>query len=204
MSYADETEYASRNLIELVGHEEKRLADLTAALRGEEAKYRANKWDFETSDLNDDFSDVYVQAAFHRMAKAHQETQKLKGEVETLQTSIGTKQFAIQAICGALLQIAKQGISLVHGNLAATPPGRNVGDEPLKDIIWQGRNQALHYEDGNFSSAVVTLFAQLEKTCGREFALANHVRQSRAKQIVHLLGWIDHKVFDNDLRSLGL
>lgn len=204
MSYADETEYASRNLIELVGHEEKRLADLTAALRGEEAKYRVNKWDFETSDLNDDFSDAYVQAAFHRMAKAHQEAQKLKGEVETLQASIGTKQFAIQAICGALLQIAKQGISLVHGSLAAAPPGRIVGGAPLKEIIWQGRNQALHYEDGNFRPAVVTLFGLLEQAYGQDFALANHVHQSRAKQLVRLLGWTDHNIFDNDLRSLGL
>lgn len=204
MSYADDTEYASRNLIELVGHEEGLLAELNATLRAQEVKYRVNKWDYETSDLNEDFSDAHVQAAFHRKAKAHQEAKKLKGEVEALQTSIGAKQLAVQAICGALLQIAKQGISLVHGSLAAASPGRDVAGAPLKEIIWQGRNQALHYEDGAFSSSVVTLFGILEKARGSEFALTRYPHRSRAKQVVYLLGWTDHKAFDTDLRSLGL
>src|SRR5262245_47163344 len=38
--------------------------------------------------------------------------------------SLGQKMFSTAAICGALLQIAKQGISIVHGSITACPKGR--------------------------------------------------------------------------------
>jgi hypothetical protein len=204
MTYFDDTEYASRNLIELITHEEKELALLKDSLIAEEAKFRVNKWDFETSDLNDDFSDAYVQAAFGRMAKAHQEAEKLKARAVALQVSIGARQMAVQAMCGALLQIAKQGISVVHGGLSAAPSGRTISGIALKDIVWQARNQALHYEEGNFRRAVTDLFQQLEKSHGSEFSLTKHANQSRAKQTVMLLGWNEYAVFQQDMKSLGL
>ncbi|KAA9387726.1 hypothetical protein [Neorhizobium galegae] len=204
MTYFDDTEYASRNLIELITHEEKELALLKDSLITEEAKFRVNRWDFETSDLNDDFSDAYVQAAFGRMARAHEEAGKLKAQANALQVSIGARQMAVQAMCGALLQIAKQGISVVHGGLGAAPSGRGISGIALKDIVWQARNQALHYEEGNFRRAVTDLFQQLENSHGSEFSLTQHAHQSRAKQTVALLGWNDYAVFQKDMKSLGL
>ncbi|MGO7658883.1 hypothetical protein ACC679_28620 [Rhizobium ruizarguesonis] len=204
MTYLDDTEYASRNLIELITHEERELGILKDGLRTEEAKFRANRLDFETSDLNDDFSDAYVQAAFGRMARAHQEAEKLKAQATALQVSIGARQMAVQAMCGALLQIAKQGMSIVHGGLGSAPSGRSVSGIALKDIVWQARNQALHYEEGQFNGAVTAVFSQLERSQGNEFSLTLHANQSRAKQTITLLGWNDYALFRNDMMSLGL
>lgn len=204
MSYVENTEYAARNLIKLVSHEEIELAKLKQELTEEEAKFRVNRWDFETSDLNEDFSDAYVQAAFFRMAGAHQESERLKARAAELQASIGTHQLSVQAMSGALLQIAKQGISVVHQSLAQAPDGRHLSGIPLKQIIWQGRNQALHYEEGQFNPAVTQLFNNLEAAFGSAFSLTLHPNQSRATQVVRLLEWNTYENFSSDLRMLGL
>lgn len=204
MSYADDTEYAARHLVDLTMQEESILSEMKAKLSAETAKFKLSHWDFETSDLNDDFSDAHVMNAFRRMAEADIAAKTLQAEVDRLEASIGSKQVAVQAMCGALLQIVKQGISLVHGSLAAAPDGRLLNGIPLKDIVWQGRNQAIHFEDGQFSNPVTSLFAQLEQEFGREFALAHHVGQSRAKQIVMLLGWSNYATMKSDMELLGL
>lgn len=204
MGYVEDTEYAAKNIIQLAFHEEEELSKLAQKLSEEMAKYTINKWDFETSDLNDDFSDAHVMAAFHRMAKAKLEADQITLRISSLQASIGSRQFAVQALWGALLQVAKQGLSIVHGGLTNAPDGRLVGGIPLKKIVWQGRNQAIHFEEGNFSNHVVDLFADLEAIHGDEFSLQKHAGQSRSKQIAFLLGWQSYQTFSDDLRLLGL
>jgi hypothetical protein len=204
LGYTEDTEYASRNLIDLTMREEATLAALRSDLSTKEAEYRVRHWDFQTSDLNDDFSEAYVMDAFRRMARAHQAADELTNEVAALQASIGSHEVAVQAMCGALLQIVKQGLSLVHGHPTAAPDGRLLSGISLKEIVWEGRNQAIHYEDGTFNLRVTTLFRRLEIAYGPEFSLQNHRGQSRAKQIVTLLGWTSYQSFWNDMRLLGL
>lgn len=204
MNYISEIEYAAQNLIALISHEEASLEKLKNELKEEEQKFRVNQWDFVTSDLSDDFSDAYVQAAFGRMAHAHQQTETLKVGMAKLQVSIGTHQVSIQAMSAALLQIAKQGISIVHGALNNAPDGRMLSGIALKEIIWQGRNQALHHEEGKFGPPVTALFGRLEAAFGNSFSLTAHAKQSRATQVVHLLEWTTYDKFKSDLQSLGL
>ncbi|MGN7292395.1 hypothetical protein [Rhizobium sp. SAFR-030] len=204
MSYCDDTEYAARNLIELAMAEDNALTSLQPKLVSAEAKYKANHWDFSTSDLNDDFSDAHVMSAFRRMAEAHNEANSLRTEIASLQASIGARQVALQALCGALLQLAKQGISLVHGSLNACPNGRMLANTSLKEVVWQARNQAIHYEEGNFRQAVTTVFSDLEASFGQEFSLSQHVGQSRARQVTKLLGWTAYDNYSTDMKLLGL
>ena len=200
--YIIDTEFAATNLLQLATAEEKELLEQSDRLTGVEAQLRVHKWDFESSDLNDDFSDAYVMGAFGRMANAAQEAQALHRQLATLQASIGTHQHATQAIAGAILQIAKQGISVVHGGPKAAPEGRKVGTVPVRDVVWQARNQALHYEEGTFSKAVTDLFSTLEKEQGALFSLAKHAKQNRAKQILGLLGWTTYAAYLQDMESL--
>lgn len=200
--YITDTEYAARSLLDLANNEHAKLQELTHELQSVESQLRAHKWDFETSDLNDDFSDAYVMGAFGRMAEAAKQAEVLKTQLASLQASIGTRQQAIQAIAGSVLQIAKQGISTVHGGFTTAPEGRKVGSLSIKEIIWQARNQALHSEDNKFSKQVTDLFATLEQEHGVIFSLASHPGQSRAKQIVSLLGWSSYAAYVSDMQSL--
>jgi len=204
MSYTDDTEFAIRNLIDLATREEAALAEKVVFLNTAEQRLKVHQWDFQTSDLNEDFSDVYVMAAFARAAQAARERDGALREIDVLRAAVGTHQVAVQAICGSILQIAKQGISLVHGGLAAAPQGRLIGKSYLKDVVWQARNQASHFDEGSYRSPVVSLFAALEESHGNSFCLAAHPRRSLARQVVHLLGWTTYEGYLADARALGL
>jgi len=87
--YIIDTEYAAKNLFELANEEQNKLQELTEHLRSVEARLRVHKWDFESSDLNDDFSDAYVMGAFGQMAEAAKLAQTLQAQLASLQASIG-------------------------------------------------------------------------------------------------------------------
>jgi len=200
--YIRDTEYAAQNLLRLATEEEAQLNALTETLSRTEARLKVHQWDFQSSDLNDDFSDAYVMAAFGRAARAAQETDRLKHDVAKLQASVGALQQATQALAGAVLQIAKQGISFVYGGLTAAPEGRNVGSLPIRDIIWQARNQSMHYEEGSFKKPLLDLFTKLETEQGSQFCLATHPHQNRAKQVLDLLGWANYTTYEQDMQAL--
>lgn len=187
--YLQDTEFATENLHRLATEEERKLRELTTVLVDMERQLKIHQWDFQSSDLNEDFSEAYVMAAFGRAARASQEVERLKHEVAAMQARVGTHQAAIQAIAGAILQIAKQGVALVHGGLTGSPPGRFLGSLAVRDIIWQGRNQSMHFEEGTFKKPVVDLFATLEAEQGPQFSLLPAAKQSRAKQVIDVLGW---------------
>lgn len=196
--YIVDTEFAVKNLFHLITAEENELAEKVKSLASVEAELKVRKWDFASSDLNDDFSDAYVMAAFGRMAKAAQQAEALQGRLAALQVSIGNHQHATQALAAAILQIAKQGISIVYGDLEKAPEIRKVGTLFVRDIIWQARNQALHYEEGTFNKWVTGLFATLEKEQGSQFSLTQHAKQTRAKQVLVALGWSGYDEYLRD------
>lgn len=200
--YLTDTEFAAESLFRLATDEERQIASISDGLRGKERELKVHQWDFETSDLNDDFSDAYVMAAFARAGRAGQEVEQFKVEIAVLQASVGTHQHSIQAIAGAVLQIAKQGISLVHAGQTAAPTGRMLGSLAIRDIIWQGRNQSMHYEDPKIKQPVADLFSTLERAHGAQFSLAKHPKQNRATQILDLLGWGDYALYLLDMQSL--
>ena len=109
---------------------------------------------------------------------------------------------SIDVTCGALLALSKQGISRVHGGLAACPTGRQIGQTSLRDVVWQARNQSAHCEEGKYTPAVLAVFAQLEADFGQAFHLANGVTENRALMVVLLLDWLNDSVYDADVQSL--
>jgi len=201
--YLQDTEYAVKNLIQLAHAEEDQLRDLSVKFEAMKPQIKVLQWDFESSDMNDDFSDAYVIGAFNRMAQARIEANNLQVQVASLQASIGTRQQSIQAISGSILQVAKQGISLVHGGFKPAPEGRFIGTASIKSIIWAARDQAMHFEEGiPRNQAVRTLFSILEAEQGTEFSLAAHLHQSRARQVINLLGWREYSAYVADMSSL--
>ncbi len=202
--YLQVTTFATKNLFILATCEEHELNKLLDKLRQVEEQFRVHQWDFETSDLNDDFPDTYVMAAYARAARSREEAERLKPEVAVLQASVGAHQHAVQAIAGAILQIAKQGISFVHGRLGAAPAGRKLGSLDVRDVIWEARNQSMHYEEGfpPKRTRVRDVFATLEHEQGPQFSLPNHLRQSRAKQVLEVLGWNNYESYLRDMRVL--
>ena len=74
-----------------------------------------------------------------------------KAGYDELVQRVDARQFSVAALSGSLLQYGKQGISLHYGKKRTEcPDGRTVYGIPLSEVIWQARNQALHWEDGSF------------------------------------------------------
>ena len=204
MSYIDDTKYAAENLISLFSHEDKKIKEQRNKLEKSHAKITVNNWDFQTSSINEDFSEKYEMHAYARLSESHNAKRKLELEITQLQTSIDAKYLAVQALCGAILQIAKQGISVVHNGIDNCPNGRLLKEIPLKNIVWSARNQALHYEDTKINNKTAKLFTCLEDEFGSRFALSEHVGKSRAKQVIDLLEWYNYSQYCKDMRELGL
>jgi len=122
-------------------------------------------------------------------------------ELADLTQRAETHSFAVAAMAGTLLQFGKQGLSIVHNGLAASPPGRRMGSQALKDVIWQGRNQGLHWEAGRFTQPVEDCFTALASDYDRKFA--EFRARNMAFDVVELLEWRNFEDFASDLRGLA-
>ena len=109
---------------------------------------------------------------------------------------------SVEGACGALLQLGKQGIAAAHGTRLAAPPGRMLGSQPLRDVVWGARNQAMHAEEGEYRVDTLEVFRSLETDFGSKFYLDSTVRQSRASEVCELLGWTEYAAFEKDMRDL--
>jgi hypothetical protein len=109
--------------------------------------------------------------------------------------------FARTAMCAALLQFAKQGISIVHQGLDKCPNGREINGLALKDIIWAGRNQGLHWEDEAPWKHTRSVFEGLTEKVSPDFAA--FAERNMAFEIVRMLDWRDVEQVRVDLMSIA-
>ncbi len=126
--------------------------------------------------------------------------ERFASEVEDINTLIGGLSPAYNSLAGALLQIAKQGISFKFHGFSSCPNGRRIGThENLKNVIWQGRNQAMHYEEGRYNQNVRDCFQNLFNDFGTTFNLGTN---NLALAVIDILGWDSYSKYENDLISL--
>lgn len=203
-TYLIDTEFATKSLIETIYAEEKAFEQMSERYAMLKAQFDHLQWDFSTADGSEDFDDLQVQAKFNRMAKFHQDAafQTKKLELENLQQSIANKKFSVEALAMNLLQIAKQGMSTVHGPLQNCPDGRFIGSQTLKNVIWQARNQAIHCEEGNPNNAVRICFSTLTVDFGPDFDITSNPTDSKAKKVIDQLGWNSFHQYESDMQSL--
>ena len=109
--------------------------------------------------------------------------------------------FSAASIAGLLIQYAKQGISLAHGGLARCPNGRSIGSQPIKEVIWQSRNQAIHWDERNFRPPVEQCFQKLQREIDPKYSA--YATRSMAVDVVELFDWTDSGKFKADMLSLS-
>lgn len=105
-----------------------------------------------------------------------------------LKQKIAARQFAIAALSGTLLQFAKQGLSITHGKFNNCPNGPFIGSQTLKEIIWNARNQSLHWEEKNLHPSTKNCFKKLSIEFGfTDFGMFHS--SNLAYSVIKLLGW---------------
>jgi hypothetical protein len=124
-------------------------------------------------------------------------------EIQTVLDRISARNFSVTALAGSLLQIARQGISAQYGKTKTDCPlGRKIYGLPLHEIIWQGRNQALHWEEGKFHTPVNDCFEHLGTHADPVFK--GFRERSMALEIIELLKWTTPEDFFRDMKLLSV
>lgn len=199
--YIIDTEYAACGLINLITDEEKQLMHLEKKLVG----LRSKEEHFRQSSIGSPFNDgcsLQEQARVVIWHKTYPKLIELEKERAAIQKSIETKSDSIAALCAALLQVARQGISVVYQGLQNCPCGRAIGSEKLKNVIWQARNQSMHYEEGVPRGPVRNCFSALESSFDDRFSLSIHVGQNLAHNVIDILDWKEYSQYKADLNQL--
>lgn len=106
-------------------------------------------------------------------------------------------------LCGGLLQIGKAGLSIVHGEPVNWPAGRQIAGEKLSNVIRAARNQAMHYDEGNFKSQVKDCFAALAAQHGDQFDLGVRNGENLSIYVIDLLKWYSLDSYEADMMSLA-
>ncbi len=201
--YIKEVEYAVTNLIPVIWTEHEQIEALESQISSlapvvEQNYNRALEIQQHADDPDDLMMGVgmYWDTYFNEDKDLYHKDQ----DRQKLANQIATHSFSVAALSGDLLQYAKQGISFVHGDLGSCPSGRSVGTLPLKTIIWQGRNQTMHWEEKNPHPPVRSCFDTLARNVDTKFS--KYTRENMAFDVIQLLGWKSFVDFKKDLMSL--
>lgn len=198
-----DTEYATSNLFTLLTEETHQLARLNERRSALKAESEAYDLDFRTSDLNDDFSDAHVMNPFVRSRRAHEQKLRAEAEIVEMSARIASHETATQALAGAILQIAKQLMSIVYVDIAKAPTGDMHGTVSTRDVIVAARNQSMHYEEGVLKNKTSREhFEALAATYGDDFRLDLGPIRSRAKEVLRVLKWASYEQYVVSMTAL--
>lgn len=201
--YLTEIRHAVETVVDEIYREQdilaKTRAELTALTAATEDGYRRAEFLAMNRDLDDEglgtaiHWDTYFGVDKDRYYK--------KAKYEEIAQRVAARQFSVAALSGSLLQYGKQGISLHYGKKrTGCPDGRIVAGITLHEIIWQARNQALHWEEGSFHKPTTKCFEHLATNADTVFAQFKN--RSLAFEILGLLGWNRAEAFFADMNLL--
>jgi hypothetical protein len=200
--YIDETKYATSSLIELIWADFDKLEELNTHLKKLTAEFDVKYQIFLANEFHPAANYYHAQ-----MAKAHigiaKPKAELDNEIKEVSDSIDAKSASIAALSGAILQLAKQCISLKYGKPQNAPDGDSIGGILIKDIIFEGRNQSIHYENPReISDNVVAMFVKLDALRNDGNIWDAKSQTNFAFQIVNLLSWRTYSDFEAHLKSI--
>jgi len=201
-AYLTEIEHAVNVVMAEIYREDEAVQQLQNELSALEAATEDGYRRADFLAMNPDLDDDGLGTAIHWDTYFGVDKQRFhkNADLQSMLERISAHEFSRSALCGNLLQYGKQGLSIQFGkHRAGCPEGRQIAGLAIHEIIWQGRNQALHWEDGTFSSAVSDCFEHLITNCDAVFA--EYKQRSLAYEVVRLLGW---KTADDLMRDMRL
>lgn len=100
-----------------------------------------------------------------------------------------------------ILQIAKQILSMTFSSKPSIPSARMIGSQNIVDIIWEGRNHVMHWEEKNpRNEKVKQMFRRLRDDFGYEIEFG----KNNCLVILDALEWHDKQSVIDDLKTLVL
>ncbi len=200
--YLAEISHAVATVLDEIHSEAEHLArtrsELTSLTAATEDGYRRAEFLAMNPELDDDGLGAAVHwDTYFGVDKDRYHKEK---EVALAAERVAAREFSISALSGSLLHYAKQGLALQFGRQRdGCPVGRQIAGLPLHEVIWQARNQALHWEEGKFNPPTLRCFEYLAANVDPRFG--EYCNRSMAYEVICLLGW---KVPEDFIRDMAL
>jgi hypothetical protein len=216
ISFIDESKFALDQLYVSLNERLNILSDLQKKLDKQlhEIKYRTEieHTVFVEQDQWSDNANYYYGRYIEQMKSLQNQSQQISDELNDLDNPVRQKQIfdetlarlgateaALDNLAAAVLQTAKQSISYRFGRNRPNLNGvRLVGTQPIVNVIWEGRNNGIHWEDGGAFQRVTDMFNQLNADFGLNLLLT----ENNALKVIELLGWKNSDDVITDLKLL--
>ncbi|MBS0382007.1 MAG: hypothetical protein JSR56_06200 [Proteobacteria bacterium] len=203
--YLEATDYAARWLLEAIWHEEAEIEALSAQVTALERQVQAEYVRAQNIiDHAEDPDDVMLGVGRHwenyfGLDREHHGQQQ---ELDSLLAARKARVLALGSLASSLLQLAKQGLSMVFGEEANWPDGRVVGSQTLSALIRGARNQAMHWDEGGLKNPkTIDVMKKLEADFGAPFGDYNQA--NLAMQVITLLNWRTYDDYAADMRCFS-
>lgn len=206
--YLNETEFASKKIIEAIWDDFNRADELKKEIEQEsnivQQEYnRAIAMQMYAEDPDDVMAGVgrYWDNYFGADKDVYHKNEKLVDLTKLLTA----RELSLTTLCGNLLEHAKKGISLIYGNPKSWPSGRSIGSQAISKVILESRNQSTHIDEaiatGNYKKADVTIcFQTLETEIDKVFA--DYLKRDMSFEIIKSLGWTTYENYKADIETI--
>lgn len=202
--YLSEIEHAATSLIDIIWSEQLKLHEIEVEIGNLQPVVEDNyRRALDIQHFAEDPDDVMMGVGMYWDNYFGEDKHLYHTDMkrQELANKVTSHAFSVTSLSAALLQHAKQGISLAHGGTKNCPSGRSIGSQSLKTIIWEARNQSLHWEEANFRQGVNDCFNALAAEVDQKYS--KYLNRNMAFEVVDLLGWKSFGDFSRDMLSLA-
>ncbi|MDX8406939.1 MAG: hypothetical protein R8L58_00990 [Mariprofundaceae bacterium] len=112
--------------------------------------------------------------------------------------NIGSTVESMSGLAGAVLQIGKQSLSLRHSGKPCLPSARTIGTQNIVEVVWEGRNHAMHWDEGAPSNRVENMLNALES----DLKITIERGKNNCLSILGALEWKTPEDVISDLKAL--
>lgn len=134
--------------------------------------------------------------ALEKQKKAAQENDAEK--LEKALFNIGSTVESMSGLAGAVLQIGKQSLSLRHSGKPNLPGARIIVSQNIIEVIWEGRNHAMHWDEGAPKGRVRNMLNAL----AADLNITIETGKNNCLSILGALGWKTPEDVISDLKAL--
>jgi hypothetical protein len=206
--YLNETEFASRKIIEAIWDDFNRADELKKEIEKEsnivQKEYnRAIAMQIYAEDPDDVMAGVgrYWDIYFGADKDVYHKNEKLVDLTKLLTA----RELSLTTLCGNLLEHAKKGISLIYGNPKSWPTGRSIGSQAISKVVFESRNQSTHIDEaiatGKYKKPDVTIcFKTLENEIDKVFS--DYLKRDMSFEIIKCLGWTTYRNYKADIETI--
>jgi hypothetical protein len=187
--YIRHTENAAKMLFEAIEYERKRYATLLSRHKSDADYYKREFYQLEDDDNVDP---IRYNWAFGRYAEAETQQELARYSVDVLSTGI--------------FQLAKQGIALLVDKSERCKQGRMIWSQHISHVIWNARNQAMHWDEGITSNPsqqrTIDCFKVIAADTKDDSFDLTKDPSCKATRVLALLGWMNYPSYLKDMESI--